>query len=58
MGCALWFASGTDSSWLVSSTLDRALRLAWVVALGAIVYFAMLWLLGFRLRNFSQKGVL
>jgi putative peptidoglycan lipid II flippase len=58
MGCALWFASGTDSSWLVSSTLDRASRLGWVVALGAIVYFAMLWLLGFRLRNFSQKGVL
>jgi putative peptidoglycan lipid II flippase len=58
MGCALWFASGSDSSWLTSSTLDRALRLTWVVALGGIIYFIMLWLLGFRLRNFSRKGVL
>jgi putative peptidoglycan lipid II flippase len=58
MGCTLWFASGTDSSWLISSTLDRASRLTWVVALGAIIYFVMLWLLGFRLHNFSQKGVL
>jgi len=28
------------------------------VALGAMIYFVMLWLLGFRLHDFSQKGVL
>jgi putative peptidoglycan lipid II flippase len=58
MGCVLWFAAGTDASWLTGSTLHRTSRLTWVVAAGAISYFAMLWLLGFRLRNFSQKGVL
>jgi putative peptidoglycan lipid II flippase len=34
-------------------------RVAWlsgVVVLGATVYFATLWALGFRLKDFSQRG--
>jgi putative peptidoglycan lipid II flippase len=56
MGGTLWFASGGDASWLLGSTFERAARLAWVVAIGATTYFFTLWLLGFRLKNFSRQG--
>ena len=36
---------------------QRVLRLVCVVALGAAVYFSMLWLLGFRLRDFVRRAV-
>lgn len=55
MGGTLWFASGSDTSWLLTSSLERAVRLVWLVISGAISYFAMLWLLGFRLKNFTRR---
>ena len=57
MGALLWITSGSDASWLTGSTFDRAIRLMWIVALGAATYFAMLWGLGFRLKHFSKHGV-
>ncbi len=57
MGIALWFASGSDVSWLTGDAYTRGIRLAGVVAAGAAAYFAMLLLLGFRLRDFSRRGV-
>ena len=51
----LWFVSGSDASWLTISTFERATRLTWVVISGATSYFAVLWLLGFRLKNFSRR---
>jgi putative peptidoglycan lipid II flippase len=56
MGVLLWIVSGSDASWLEVSTFDRVLRLIYIVALGGASYFAMLWVLGFRLRNFSKHG--
>ncbi|SEK89946.1 murein biosynthesis integral membrane protein MurJ [Nitrosovibrio tenuis] len=56
MGSVLWIASGSDASWLTDSTSQRVLRLTEIVAMGATAYFIMLWLLGFRLKNFSQRG--
>jgi len=56
MGAALWFAAGSDQSWLTGSMPARAMRLGWLVVLGAGVYFASLWLLGFRLRDFSRRA--
>ncbi|MDN5935444.1 MAG: polysaccharide biosynthesis C-terminal domain-containing protein, partial [Nitrosospira sp.] len=56
MGGILWFASGSDASWLADSGFERAIRLTWVVAIGATSYFIMLWLLGFRLKNFARRG--
>lgn len=55
MGGVLWFASGSDASWLLAPALERAARLTWVVVAGALSYFAMLWLLGFRLKNFTRR---
>jgi putative peptidoglycan lipid II flippase len=57
MGATLWIASGSDALWLAMSAIERALSLAWVVALGAAIYFAALWLLGFRLADFSRRAV-
>jgi len=55
MVAALWVAAGTDASWLAMGAAARAAQLTGVVALGAMTYFGALWLLGFRLRDFSKR---
>jgi len=55
MGAVLWIAAGNDASWLAMGAFERAGSLAWIVALGAATYFAALWLLGFRLADFSRR---
>jgi len=56
MGAVLWFAAGSGASWLTGSAMERAIRLTWIVVLGAVSYFAMLGLLGFRLKDFAKRG--
>ena len=56
MGAALWLASGTASDWMRWTLLERLLRLSFVVTLGGAVYFATLWLTGFRLRDFKRRA--
>ncbi|MDO8894373.1 MAG: murein biosynthesis integral membrane protein MurJ [Nitrosomonas sp.] len=55
MGAVLWLATGSDASWLIDSAMARAGRLSWIVILGAFSYFAALWLLGFRIKDFSKQ---
>ena len=55
MGGALWFSMGRESSWFELAAGPRAVKLAAVIALGAAVYFASLWLMGIRLRHFSRN---
>ena len=57
MGLSLWFAAGSDASWLTRPPIDRAILLTGIVVMGAFCYFLMLWLLGFRLRDFSRRGM-
>jgi putative peptidoglycan lipid II flippase len=54
MGGALWYAMGSESSWFEVPAATRALKLAWVIAAGSFTYFASLWIMGFRLRDFSR----
>jgi len=54
MGLVLWLTAGAPETWLYADATERLLRLAWVVMLGAATYFASLWLLGFRLRDFTR----
>ncbi len=56
MGGVLWWVMGSEASWLVMSPLARATKLAWVIALGASVYFAALYTMGFRLSQFAKRG--
>jgi putative peptidoglycan lipid II flippase len=57
MAVVLWIASGSEAEWLGMSAPERAGNLLGVVALGAGSYFGALWLLGFRVTDFSKKGV-
>ena len=56
MGGALFIGRGDDLNWLVASMTQRVSHLAWLVPLGACSYFATLWLLGFRVRDFRQRA--
>ena len=54
MGGALWYAMGSEASWFELTAMRRALKLAWVIAAGALAYFAALALMGLRPRHFSR----
>jgi putative peptidoglycan lipid II flippase len=54
MGGALWYSMGSESSWFEVPTAVRAGKLALVIGAGSLTYFASLWLMGFRLRDFSR----
>ncbi len=56
MVAVLLAATGTDAWWFSASGTARALALAAAVAAGASVYFASLWLLGFRPADFVKTA--
>jgi putative peptidoglycan lipid II flippase len=56
MGAALWFVGGPPGPWLEWPPGARLGRLALVVCCGAGVYFATLWLAGFRLKDFQRRA--
>ncbi len=55
MAAALWFAMGPTAWWIGSGWRARVAALGGLVALGAVVYFALLWALGFRARDFARQ---
>jgi putative peptidoglycan lipid II flippase len=57
MAVVLWVFPGSGASWLAMDAVARAGTLTWIVLAGAATYFAALWLLGFRLADFSRKAV-
>jgi putative peptidoglycan lipid II flippase len=54
LGGVLWFVTGADTTWLAMSGEQRVLKLAGAVCGGIASYFATLFLLGFRLRDFRR----
>jgi len=56
MAVALWLAAGSAAWWLGTPGAVRVAALAGLVSLGGAAYFASLWLLGFRLRDFSRRA--
>ena len=56
MAEVLWAAAGGDSWWLEAAWPFRLGGLSGIVLLGASVYFLALWLLGFRLADFSRRA--
>ena len=56
MALALWLAMGPAPWWLAASGATRAAALTGLVLLGGAAYFASLWLLGFRLGDFSRRA--
>jgi putative peptidoglycan lipid II flippase len=58
LGLVLWFGMGTEQHWLTTRGWARVVHLSWLVALGVAVYFAVLGILGFRLKDFSKRGAI
>jgi putative peptidoglycan lipid II flippase len=56
MGVVLWLTAGSTSDWLAGRGAERVTWLSAVVVAGGASYFAALWALGFRLKDFSHKG--
>lgn len=57
MAGALWLLRGDPEWWSTAPTTERALRLAGLVAGGAVSYFSVLLLLGVRPRDFRSPSV-
>ncbi len=55
MGAGLWLAAGDGAEWFLLTATERAIKLGLIVMLGGTGYFACLWLLGFRLRDFVRQ---
>lgn len=56
LSATLWFGMGQERDWLAATAIARATRLAILMTAAITVYFATLWLLGFRLRDFRKRG--
>ena len=57
MGVVVWIMAGPDAGWLSMRAAGRAAQPTGIVLAGAATYFAALALLGFRVADFSRKGV-
>lgn len=56
MGGVLYVSADLAGDWLRAGTMTRILNLAWIVPAGVGSYFATLFALGFRLRDFSRRA--
>ncbi|WP_374261961.1 murein biosynthesis integral membrane protein MurJ [Zoogloea sp.] len=56
LGLTVWFAAGADALWLAARGSERTLRLVALVVGGMAVYFATLFALGFRIKDFRRRG--
>ena len=57
LGLALWFGMGSEQSWLATHGWARIGRLSLLVAGGVVIYFSVLFALGFRIRDFSRRAI-
>ncbi|MFA6013464.1 MAG: murein biosynthesis integral membrane protein MurJ [Gallionellaceae bacterium] len=56
LGLVLWFGMGSEQYWLTAQGWARIWHLTWLVTAGVVIYFAVLGILGFRLKDFSKRG--
>lgn len=57
MGIVLWLAAGETEAWFARSGLERVCWLTGVISAGAVSYFAVLFALGMRTRDFRRRTV-
>jgi putative peptidoglycan lipid II flippase len=56
LGLTLWLGMGSEQHWLTSHGWARIIHLCWLVVLGVAVYFGVLFVQGFRLKDFAKRG--
>lgn len=56
LAAVLWFGAGNEAQWLQLSAWPKVLRLSGVVAVGIAAYFATLFMLGMRVRDFRREA--
>jgi putative peptidoglycan lipid II flippase len=57
LGLVLWFGMGSEAYWFTAHGWARILHLSALVAGGVLAYFGVLFVLGFRPRDFYKRGV-
>jgi len=55
LAAVLAFLAGPASYWIEAGLWTRVGRLGFVIAAAGVAYFGTLWLLGFRLADFSRR---
>ena len=58
MALTVLYAAGPESVWLDYALVAKLTHLAALIALGAAVYFAALWLMGIRIKDFMHRTVI
>ena len=56
MGLVLYFTAGNSQDWLQFNLLHRLVYMSGLVVIGAVIYFACLYICGFRLADFKLKA--
>lgn len=56
MAIAVHFVAGADVLWFDYNLIDKILRLLGLLLIGAGTYFAMLWLMGIRVKDFMRRS--
>lgn len=57
MSLALFYAMGSSEAWLHYKLLTKLTYVSGLVLLGAVTYFACLWLMGIRIKDFMRRVV-
>lgn len=55
MATALYFAAGADTLWFGYGLFEKMWRLLGLLLIGVAVYFAILWLMGIRIKDFIRR---
>jgi putative peptidoglycan lipid II flippase len=55
MAMTLHFAAGSNDVWMAYQLIPKLIHLSALLFIGVITYFAVLWLLGLRVKDFMQR---
>jgi putative peptidoglycan lipid II flippase len=55
MAFAIDYVAGADANWLAYGLIEKIMRLVGLLLVGLGVYFAMLWLMGIRVKDFMRR---
>lgn len=53
----MWVGMGSDARWLATSFQERMIKLTVIIVIAMIGYFGVLWLTGFRLKDFRKQAI-